>query len=390
MIERCPSPAEVERVYWAAQRATVATRDAELHAHALACEACRAEWSQIAELVQLGDAIPPPRFARREEIRTTLLSRVDKLAPAPHPSVLDAWRRWWFAPAACAAALLVWWLATTAEPEARAQILAHTGARSLVVSGPPHEVIRLVDGTLTITAPAQLRVITGDDEVATAGAAFDVTAARDRLVAVRVIHGNVRVAANGGTTTLATGDTWRAMLAVAPSAPPPVASPPAARRPPQPPAEPARPEPAPAVDDTPPSPDTPQPVPPRGLAQQAFDDGWAALRVGAYARAAAAFDRAIAVAGKQDIVEDATFWRAVALARDGQVIAAAHVLEAFLRAFPRAARAGEAHVMLGWLLFERGDHTTARPHFEAAVGDSSSRVRASARDGLAAIAKRTH
>jgi len=83
------------------------------------------------------------------------------------------------------------------------------------------------------------------------------------------------------------------------------------------------------------------------MAQQAFDDGWAALRAGDFARAAAAFERALAVTSDPRAVEDATFWRGIALARAGEVARAAHVFTAFLTAYPRSARAGEVHAMLG-------------------------------------------
>jgi len=123
------------------------------------------------------------------------------------------------------------------------------------------------------------------------------------------------------------------------------------------------------------------------MAQQAFDDGWAALRVGDFARAATAFERAVTVTSDPRVIEDATFWRGVALARGGEVTKAAHVLTAFLAAYPRSARSGEAHVALGWLLFERRELAAAKAEFEAAQQDSSARVRDRATAGLAAIAK---
>jgi TolA-binding protein len=123
------------------------------------------------------------------------------------------------------------------------------------------------------------------------------------------------------------------------------------------------------------------------MAQQAFDDGWASLRVGDFARAATAFERALAVTGDPRVIEDAAFWRGVALARGGEVIKAAHVFTAFLTAYPRSARSGEAHVALGWLLFERRELAGASAEFEAALADTSARVRDRAAAGLAAIAR---
>jgi len=69
----------------------------------------------------------------------------------------------------------------------------------------------------------------------------------------------------------------------------------------------------------------------------------------------------------------------------GEVGTAAHVLTAFLTAYPHSPRGGEARVVLGWLLFERGDRADAKVQFEAALQDTSPRVRDGARTGLAAI-----
>ncbi|MBC7973388.1 MAG: tetratricopeptide repeat protein [Myxococcales bacterium] len=129
---------------------------------------------------------------------------------------------------------------------------------------------------------------------------------------------------------------------------------------------------------------------PRSLGQQAFDDGWAAMRRNDFTEAANIFERAVAVTSEPHVIEDATFWRAVALARKGEVVTAAHVLTAYLRAYPDSARTGEARVVLGWLLLERGDLEDARRSFLAATADGSQRVRDAAQHGLAAVASLPH
>ena len=121
---------------------------------------------------------------------------------------------------------------------------------------------------------------------------------------------------------------------------------------------------------------------PRAPAQQAFDDGWASMRDGEFATAARAFDRIPALTHDAHAIEDAAFWRGVALARSGDVHAAANVLEAFLRAYPDSNRRGEANVMLGWLLVERGEPAQARERFTAAANDPSPMIRDRAADGL--------
>jgi TolA-binding protein len=75
----------------------------------------------------------------------------------------------------------------------------------------------------------------------------------------------------------------------------------------------------------------------------------------------------------------------VALARSGQSAAARDGLSEFLRLHPRSPRAGEASVMLGWMLLDAGDRTGAFRRFKAAAGDRDASVRASAEKGLARI-----
>jgi hypothetical protein len=53
--------------------------------------------------------------------------------------------------------------------------------------------------------------------------------------------------------------------------------------------------------------------------------------------------------------------------------------------YPTSGRRGEAAAMLGWLLIDAGRTYEARSLFRTAASDSSERVRASARQGLAAI-----
>ncbi len=123
----------------------------------------------------------------------------------------------------------------------------------------------------------------------------------------------------------------------------------------------------------------------RAAAQQAYDEAWTALRAGAFDRAAAAFDRAAARDRTGVIAEDARYWRAVSLARGGQSRAATSAFESFLADHPSSPRAGEASVILGWLLFDDGDYEAAARRFRAGATIPSDRVRASAAKGLGAI-----
>lgn len=421
--ERCPAPADLERLYWIArENRPLDARDAELHEHVAECKECGTAWSEITELADLARTIEPsPTWERREEIRTTLLSKGETEREVVRPPRYE-WRRLWLAPLAVAVAVALWlaWPGTTAAPHPvtrRASVLEHEGARSIVVTEQPDEIVRLVDGTITVSVAAlganeRFRVVAGDDEISASGAAFDVTARGDHIVAVRVIHGTVRLLATGEQKDLRAGEPWRASMTVAatadapPTALAPLATAPIAAAP--------SPAPAPTIVRTPttaraplperdgpgaadPMMDLPSEVPQppaepppraRSMAQLAFDEAWVALKAGEFRKAASSFERTVTMSSDTQLIEDATFWRGVALARGGEVATAVHVLTAFVQGYPSSPRAGEANVMVGWMLLERGDRADAKSRFEAGLRDPSPRVRDSATEGLAAIAKR--
>ena len=372
-MNRCPSPVELERAYWSQGEAA--------RVHALACARCGAELAEIEALVAAGRAIEPApqSAARREEIRTTLLARQEKASKASSPERrLAGW--WKLAPvAAAAAAAVVWfvWPRGGAETTARrGSVMVHGEARYMLVSPQPDEIVRLVDGTLTVQvdrlAPGErFRVITSDGEVEVVGTAFDVTAEADRLVGVRVMHGVVHVRdAAGKTHVLEAGAAWSV----------PVAAPP--QPPPAPTIEPAAP-PIRAIEGHRAVPAAPPAV--KSESQKALDEGWAALRAERFDEAASAFARSLASRPSKQVAEDAGYWQSVALARARQPGKAARSFESFLSAHPRSTRAGEASAMLGWILFDARDYQGAARRFRVALEDPSARVRKSAADGLNAI-----
>jgi hypothetical protein len=109
----------------------------------------------------------------------------------------------------------------------------------------------------------------------------------------------------------------------------------------------------------------------------AFRRGWDALRAGEFERAAIELE---AAAGDAGLGEDASYWAAIAWGRAGQAAKARAGLERFLERYPRATRAGEAHLALARLL---DDPDAARAHREAAARDPDPRVRAAAEAALA-------
>ena len=178
-------------------------------------------------------------------------------------------------------------------------------------------------------------------------------------MSVRVLHGRVEVRRErAAAVVLAAGEQWSAPVAAATPSSSTAASAPAA-----------------------PSP-TARPI------ERLFQEGWAALSAGEPGRAAELLDKAALADPADPLAEDAAYWRAVALGRDGRGPASASALGAFLARYPRSARAGEASAMLGWLLLDEGDVDGAGRAFRAAAADPAEAVRRSAQKGLGVIAAR--
>lgn len=122
-------------------------------------------------------------------------------------------------------------------------------------------------------------------------------------------------------------------------------------------------------------------------AELAFSAGWQAFRSGDYSGAIAGMRRALRAAPTSALAEDARYWEAVALARQGSMAQSRAVMEEFLRRFPVSPRAGEVSAMLGWFLVESHEWTAAERRFRAAENDRAPAVRESAKKGLEVTAR---
>ena len=120
----------------------------------------------------------------------------------------------------------------------------------------------------------------------------------------------------------------------------------------------------------------------------AFAQGWSSLRSGQFDAAGEAFGRAASRQNENALSEDASFWRGVAFDRARRFADAREAFIEFLARYPDSDRAGEASVMLGWLLLRAGDAADAGARFKSALGDPAARVRRSALAGLAASGRR--
>ena len=330
-------------------------------------------------------------------------------------------------------------------PHSHGTVRPHPGAHYAVRSIGPDEVIELRDGEIDIEVEPlhpgeRFRVVVGRSELEVRGTAFRVTANAEQLVEVAVAHGRVDLSPGiGGPATLGAGQSWRAGEAPATGAPSAAAdaahqdpagadlpagrdgSPPAvaARRDPEalagaasrgsrPPAavraEAAltrrdREPPAVAVRSAVELPvgaaragataEASVPAPrARAAEETSYDEAWVALRSGEFARAASEFARVGLLAPDSALVEDASFWRAVALARGKRSLEAVSAFHDFLALYARSARTGEASAMLGWLLIDASAFDEAARRFAAATSDPDPAVRRSAHSGLDALAHR--
>jgi hypothetical protein len=254
---------------------------------------------------------------------------------------------------------------------------------------PPDEVVALDDGTVDVdvtplSANERFRIVTGDSEVEVRGTSFRVIAQRAELTAVYVSQGRVDVRRRGERPiTLGHGEQWMKVRDGPPRTTEPVGSglEPVASK----------------VHGT--GANHTKLLASRHRVHETaastlgerrvslsttFDEGWRLLRAGHPAEAAAKFDEIEKRSTAADLVEDAMFWRAVALGRLERASDARTALERFLGRFPSSGHRGEAAVMLGWNLLEHGGPPeAARRLFESAANDPLDRVRVSARLGLA-------
>jgi hypothetical protein len=397
----CPGELELSR-------ALSMGADAELTAHLAACEACRAAWEGARAAIDLARELPVavPPAARREEVRTAVLAATEGLA---HRRA----RRPWIVPAivGAAAAGVAGYLAVSAVSRASAPVGSlghrhgivrpHSGARYLAGVVGADEVIRLSEGVVDIDVEPlhpgeRFRVVVGAAEIEVHGTAFTVTASAEHLVAVAVAHGRVDLQPEGrAPVALGAGQSWHEVVATADAVerpapvlelPPPAPRPPVAASPrPHRAAIAPRRAPEPVVVPESVAPGRP---PDRPAEEVSYDEAWAALRTGDFARAANGFARVMLLAPDGPLVEDAGFWHAVALARGKRSAEAVSAFRDFLDGHPHAARAGEASAMLGWLLIDARAYDEAARRFAAASGDPDLAVRGSAGAGLGALAKR--
>ena len=322
---------------------------AELHAET--CARCRAELDAMTALIDLARRMPaPPALSaeRRAAIRAGALATAE-LAPRPPVRRMAPRRRaaaiaFTMAAAAAAIGVAAWDARDALHPEVAmrgqapapaptpappttpeatppaapapepepdpqlADMAAPVAAPRRVAAAPsvasaPRSPAPPLDGTSTIDArdAAPVEVVAGDTMVRVASSKVEVTSRHGVVTMVRVLAGAAQIEQTGHVQILAAGEIW------------------------------VRPD-----------------EPPRQTAEasfQAFELGWAALRLGRYADAIAAFDQA----DDPGVVEDAAYWAAIACARADHKAEAARRLRGFVARFPTSARLEAAHRALAQL-----------------------------------------
>jgi len=386
----CPSEIELTRVHQLG--------DDSLAGHLAECARCREAWEGVERAILLARELPVdmPPLAHREEMRTALLA-----TPEP-PRRRAQWtvRSAWIGAIAAAAAVAIWIgrspetsrvelprvsidlrTPSAARPTFVGLAIHATGADYTTVS---RELVRLRDGTIALDVEPlrpgeRFRVVVGDGEVEVRGTSFEVIAASDHLIAVRVMRGRVEVRPVGAATMiLEPGQSWHVQVAVV--TPPPVVVPAPAPVPPAPPRVTPRPPPRVVAPEPPPVRHSPEEV--------AYNDAWDAMRANDFRTAATGFARVHALSPAGTLADDAAFWQSVALARGGRAAEAIVAFREMIDGYPVSPRVGEASAMLGWLLVDAHQLDEAARRFEAAAGDHSDTVRDSARRGLDALARR--
>lgn len=322
----------------------------------------RSEREQAAALRDevLREPTPPWTHERSQRVRRGLLERLDA-APAPRRTRRP--RAWVAALAIGAAASVAYGAVRIIAPsphdqpssnptnslvveDRRAQVHARAGADYALLGAQPDEVVRVFDGTVTVSVGAlgdaeRVRVLTRDAEMETREGTFDLEVEGDTLTSVRAISGEVELRLGSGVKQrLTAGERWTADAATATPLPSP--STPASSS--------AALAPSAASETTAKAARsaTPSASVTRGPSadELAFKEAWQSIEKGDFASAA---KRLEGVEGGSALAEDAEYWRAIALIKSGQAQAGEQQLEAFLKKHPTSRRRDEVLAALARL-----------------------------------------
>lgn len=374
-------------------RALTVGLEPAMQAHLAECESCQATWSAFENAIERARELPIdiPSTAHREEVRTALLASLRTKPSYTSRGTRLRWVTSVTAVAAVAAGVTIIIAMTRSGsvrriPHLHGTVQSQPGAIVSWVSEPPDEIVRLRDGVIDVSVEPlrpgeRFRVLVGDAEIEVRGTEFEVRARGDRLIGVRVVHGRVEVRPTASAAVvLGEGQKWRQAVAVTPSPPKatvPDVQPTVTKR--------ERLHESVRSASPPPAHDAPTVATPNPE-EVAYDEAWSAMRRSDFVGAARAFARVVAFSPTGGLAEDASYWRAVSLARVPRRADAIDAFHDFLDSSPHSPRQGEASAMLGWLLVDGGQLEEAKQRFDRAASDTSKTVRASGLAGLGVIA----
>ncbi len=394
--DSCPSEEELHRLFSEGH-------SPKSQAHIDSCLHCRRAWRELEKLAELSKELPttPLEPEQKAQLRLRLMQRAQKQKASPRYGAYG-----W---ALAASLSLAFWAfiyldspaqepktakAKTAKPRRYQPGITALGAvkYSTKYEG-DNSAILLKEGALLFEAKQsdseQIFVLqTQDAQLSTQRATFSAKARSDSLVEFKVYSGSVELQRPGkATKILRQGQRWRASSGPEIVAKPETAIKPSKRtkkalsallrpkkrvsvvkKPPKPTSKPKR-EAAPGASLS-------------IQAEQAFAEGWQALRKKRYLKARSAFEKSLELSPQGPLVEDAQYWRAICLAHLQENSHATESLRDFIRNYPQAARKGEAKVQLGWLLLKQGQKEAARQVFSDSLADPSPLVVRSAQAGI--------
>jgi TolA-binding protein len=407
IIEKCPSKTEFAK-------AVSGTKSDVIARHLAICPQCAKEWSAHRAIQEVARHLPRQAVSpsKTEADRVTLQNRIS--GKHPQTTIIRRYVRWMAA--ASVLTLLIaaffWGLSqkrnfdempvsrveAQSEVTRRASVNPFGAAEYRSISTQPDEMIRVFDGTISITvdklsAGERFRVITGDAEIEVVGTVFEVSASRDKLVSVRVLSGMVEVRPQDRPgAVLEQGERWLASDANPISTLERDRSEETANRPAETnPASQTKRKRTPAtidifktIQETAPSSGTTE-SPDSLDAETRFNQGWRHYRQGNFAAAAESFE-AVLIANKDNpLLEDAAYWCAVAHARTGNQHRSEATMQRYLSGYPNGERAKDIATRLGWIRLKKGNLDSAETLFRDGRTALDPKVRRSAERGIERI-----
>ncbi len=403
---KCPNKSELAQAH-------SGKPDKRLQAHLKNCPKCAAVYEDDAQLIELGKKLqsPLPTDERLKKMKLELTK--EAVAFQAKSNQPRSYTKAFALAATLAAVFLLAFIYSIVLNQSqnveveniyRASITPVGMATYSVESAQPNEIVRLLEGTIKVKVDPlrsgeRFRIMLGDADIEVKGTVFNVEAKNNALVDVRVFSGKVEVRRlTEVPLVLASRESWASrrpsgdidekkvtvvkVAEAAPAAVPPNAISPRVSSLPR---EPRNIERTPVAQKSLSSDQTPLE---NDVQREHFEKGWRALRAGRYSEAVEAFAQAAKLGQQTPMTEDVAFWHAVALKYSGQTDRAQAMLLDFTKVHPSSPHVNEASVILGWLLFDKGDYKQAGYFFNSAIDAPVPRIRDSAVKGLAKIETR--